>query len=72
MNLTTELQVDGILSANGGAASTDNHDGKHYSGGGAGGSIYIYTHEFDGSGQVAVSLELYLNFNIFKKTLHNH
>jgi len=42
------VRVDGTLSANGG-------DGGSTSGGGAGGSIYIVTDHFDGTGDVEVS-----------------
>lgn len=47
--LSEEMKVDGVLRASGQAAA---HSG--FSGGGSGGSIYITTYHFDGSGQVQV------------------
>ena len=47
LNANTLLKVDGTLSANG-------QDGSSNSGGGAGGSIYVTTPEFDGTGTVEV------------------
>lgn len=48
-NMTEEFRVDGVVSSNGGdSASTS------YSGGGAGGSIFIFTKELDGTGSIEV------------------
>ena len=47
--LSEELKVDGVLSANGQAAFQSN-----FSGGGSGGSICIKTSHFDGTGQIQV------------------
>lgn len=63
------MKVDGVLRANGQAAD---HSG--FSGGGSGGSIYITTYHFDGSGQVQVTyLHLlpvwYVNFTTYKNLL---
>lgn len=66
-NLSDEMKVDGVLRANGQAAA---HSG--FSGGGSGGSIYITTYHFDGSGQVQVTyLHIfipvwYVNFTTYK------
>ena len=48
-DLSEELKVDGVLSANGQGASQSS-----YSGGGSGGSIYVNTYHFDGMGQIQV------------------
>ena len=48
INGRTKVKIDGVLGANG-------EDGETRAGGGAGGSIYITTEEFDGLGTVEVS-----------------
>jgi hypothetical protein len=48
LNGRTKVKIDGTLGANG-------DDGETLAGGGAGGSIYITTEEFDGLGTIEVS-----------------